>query len=171
MYCLKKTLLSLVFTVFLFSACEKVNEEKKINGTVISQSDCKAFKTGNNASVVADTLSCVSYRFNSTENKLLLTHQNTGFNCCPGEISCKISFDNDTILIAEFEETNACDCNCLFDIDIDISGIEDKVYFLKFIEPYCGEQEKLEFEIDLSNKPDGTYCAYRNSYPWGIIGN
>jgi len=164
-----RIILSAAILMFLFIACEKEKEERSISGKVINQTDCKIFKSGNNNADVADTLSCVDYTFYQAENKLLLKHINTGFNCCPGALTCKVSFIGDTIIIQEFEEQNACNCNCLFDLDIEINGLAAKKYHLKFIEPYCGDQEKLFFEIDLQNQPDGTHCVFRDQYPWGIF--
>lgn len=165
---LTKILLILAITFYTFSACQKTNTEDVINGKVLNQGDCKDFKIMRSTLEVADTLSCIVYNFLPSESKLLLTHQNTGFNCCPGELTCTISQNNDTIFIQEFEELAACDCNCLFDIHIEISGIETKVYYLKFIEPYCGDQEKLQFEINLSENTEGVHCVSRYDYPWGI---
>ena len=161
-----------IFTLF-FNGCEKEKEEEPeqmtISGNVINHTDCKSFKSVSNIDEVADTLSCIDYTFYQTENKLFLKHINTGFNCCPGELTCEISFSSDTIIIREFEEAAYCDCNCLFDLEIEINGIESKKYYLKFIEPYCGDQEKLFFEIDLSNNSQGTYCVFRDQYPWGLF--
>jgi hypothetical protein len=55
----------------------------------------------------------------------------------------------------------------LFDLDIEVNGIESKEYFVKIIEPYSGEQDKLYFGIDLGANINGSYCVTRNSYPWG----
>ena len=165
----RRVFLSAAILMFLLVGCEKEKEEGNITGKVIKQTDCKTFKSGNNNADVADTLSCVDYSFNHAENKLLLKHINTGFNCCPGELNCKVSFNNDTIIIQEFEEQSACNCNCLFDLEIEIYEVNAKKYYLKFIEPYRGEQEKLFFKIDLQNQPNGTHCAFRDQYPWGIF--
>ncbi len=164
-----RIILGAAILMFMFISCEKEKDEESINGKVIKQTDCKTFKSIINNAEVADTLSCVNYSFNTSENLLTLKHINTGFNCCPGELSCKVSFNNDTIIIQEFEEQNACDCNCLFDLDIEVYGLKARNYYLKFIEPYRGEQEKLFFEIDLQNQADGTHCVFRNQYPWGMF--
>ena len=165
----RKIFLSAVILMLLFIGCEKEKEEGSISGRVIKHTDCKTFKTGDNNGDIADTLSCVDYSFNQSEKKLMLNHINTGFNCCPGELTCEVSLSGDTIVIQEFEKESACDCNCLFDLDIEIDGLTAKKYYLKFIEPYRGNQEKLFFEIDLQNDPDGTHCVFRDQYPWGMF--
>ena len=164
-----RLLLSATIVALVFSGCEKEAEKGSVSGKTTGQSECKSFKTVNNGSVLADTLSCVDYSFHASEHLLVLKHINTGFNCCPGALNCTVSMSNDTITIREFEESAYCDCNCLFDMDIEITGLSAKKYYLKFIEPYCGEQKKLFFEIDLINKPDGSHCAFRDQYPWGIF--
>ena len=164
-----RMILSAAILMFLFIACEKEKEEGSITGKVINHTDCKTFKSDNNNAEISDTSSCVDYSFNALENLLTLKHINTGFNCCPGELSCTVSFSNDTITIQEDAEYSACNCNCLFDLNIEIKGLTAKKYYLKFIEPYRGNQEELFFEIDLQNQADGTHCVYRNQYPWGIF--
>ena len=164
-----RMILGTAILMSIFIGCEKENEEGSIDGKVVEHTDCKTFKTGNINNDVADTLSCVDYSFDVSENKLTLKHVNTGFNCCPGALTCTVSQSSDTIIIQEFEEQSACDCNCLFDLDIEITGLTAKSYYLKFIEPYCGDQEKLFFEVDLQNQPDGTHCVFREQYPWGMF--
>jgi hypothetical protein len=99
---------------------------------------------------------------------LTINHINAGFNCCPGNISCTNIINNDTIVISEKEESALCDCNCLFDLEIEISGLENKKYFLKFEEPYLHNQDELFFELNLSNQTNGTHCVERLQYPWGL---
>jgi len=111
----------------------------------------------------------VDYSFNANTNTLTITHINAGFNCCPDSLYCKISKNIDTIIIQEFEKIPQCNCNCLYDLDIEINGVESKKYQIKFVEPYVGEQGKLEFEIDLKNNEIGSYCVTRKQYPWGIF--
>ena len=95
-------------------------------------------------------------------------HVNTGFNCCPQGFYCNLSLKNDTIIIEEFENSSLCDCNCLYDLNIEVKGVGAKKNQFKFIEAYCGEQEKLEFPIDLPALEQGSYCVTKTNYPWGI---
>ena len=74
-----------------------------------------------------------------------------------------------TIIIEEREYvTDKCRCNCLYDLDILIAGVESKKYSIKFIEPYYSGEQKLIFDIDLRNKTEGSFYVIRNEYPWAI---
>jgi hypothetical protein len=51
-------------------------------------------------------------------------------------------------------------------LDIEINGIDAKIYQVEFIEPYSDEQEKIIFELDLTMEKEGSYCVTRKQYPW-----
>jgi hypothetical protein len=55
---------------------------------------------------------------------LTLKHVDAGFSCCPDSLYCNIGLKGDTILIQEFEKTAVCKCNCLYDLDIEINGVD-----------------------------------------------
>jgi len=160
-----------LIALVIFS-CEKNNDndmKQIVTGQLVGNSTCKKFlKSSSQIVVTPDTLSCVVYSFDKEKNKLTLKHINAGFNCCPDSLYCKIELKGDTILIQEFEKTAQCDCNCLYDLDIDINGVDLKKYQVKFVEPYAIGQNKIEFEIDLLKVTNGTYCVFRKLYPWGI---
>ncbi len=164
---------ALFITVLIASiSCVKENSNNNnssgyIAGQVTANSGCKNLKSANGENPVPDSISCVEYSFEQLTKKLIIKHVNAGFNCCPGELYCKISLNNDTIIIEEFEKEAMCDCSCLFDLDIEITGVNRQKYFVKFIEPYVGYQQKIEFEIDLANTQNGSYCVVRKDYPWG----
>ncbi len=139
-----------------------------LNGSVTNTSDCKLFKVGDISAELPDTISCVEYFFNPDSNILLINHLNTGFNCCPESLYCSVSANGDTLIIQEYESAALCRCNCLYDIEIKIEGVEARSYQLKFIEPYSDEMEKLEFKIDLATAIIGSMCVTRKLYPWGI---
>jgi len=151
--------------LFLTEGC---NKENNINGIVagkiVSHSDCKngkSFDQGRNGS-------CIQYTYSEEEKKLTLSHINAGFNCCPDSLFCKVDLAGDTLVISEFEKDALCNCDCLFDLKIEVTGIEKNGYYVKVIEPYCGDQEKLIFKIDLTNNISGAYCVERKLYPWGM---
>ena len=87
---------------------------------------------------------------------------------CPEEIYCEANVSGDTIIVSETEKSASCRCDCLYDLDIKLTGVEAKSYTIKMKEQYCGEQEKLEFGVDLASSPNGEYCANRTIYPWGL---
>ena len=154
--------------IFLSYSCEKnqVNNSD-ITGKLIKNTDCKTFKSANIDSVDSDTLSCILYSFDPSVNKLILKHVNAGFNCCPESLYCTVSLNNDTIIIQEFEKESLCRCNCLYDLDIELNGVESKTYYIKIIEPYAINEEKLNFELDLDYSNEGSYCVTRKHYTWG----
>lgn len=159
--------LFVLFFLMMISGCDKENTTSGISGSITGSSDCKSIKTlGLND--IADTLSCVDYLYDSTSHELSVIHINSGFNCCPGKLSCEITTNQDTIFVREYEKKAACDCDCLYDLFISINGVEPGVYVMKFIEPYADAAEELIFTVDLTAEISGSYCVVRKNYPWGI---
>jgi hypothetical protein len=153
--------------IFSTYSCEKNKINNNITGKLIKSTDCKTFKSASINSDFSDTSSCIIYSFDASVNKLILKHVNAGFNCCPEELYCTVSMNNDTIIIQEFEKKSLCRCNCLYDLDIELIGVESKNYSIKIIEPYAMGQEKLNFKLDLEHSNEGSYCVTRKQYPWG----
>ncbi len=158
------SILAFVFLAFSFITCD--NNPGISSGVLVSHSPCKSEKLAGTDSGIPDTSSCIEYSYNTTTHELSLTHINAGFNCCPGELSCIVSLSGDTIIIHEYEEAPLCDCNCLYDLEIEIDNVNEAGYQVKFIEPYVGDQAKLEFAIDLTNETSGSFCVVRTQYPW-----
>lgn len=151
----------LILCVFLL-CCDRENP--------VSHSDCKNFNlksTAESCDFGPDS-SCICYDYNVQNKKLTLKHINAGFNCCPGEIYCDIEIKGDTIFLKESEEKAVCDCDCLYDVDIVVLDIERKGYVIDLDEPYCNDQERILFEIDLTQNETGVFCVERTLYPWGI---
>ena len=162
----------IVLTVIIFfDGCEKEKENQTstdFSGKLTSYSACKNFKSTQTEFDTPDTLCCVDYSFDASANKLIINHINSGFNCCPEILYCTIALKSDTIIIQEDEKEAGCNCLCLFDLDMEITGVESKKYQVKLIEPYTGDQEKLEFEMDLIKDKSGSVCVVRKNYPWGV---
>jgi hypothetical protein len=172
---MKKAVFSLltVFCIaFMFFSCGKndeINKELPMTGQLVGSSACKSnLKSSSLGSETPDTLSCVAYAFDPENNKLTLKHINAALNCCPNSVYCTIELHGDTILIQEFETSALCNCNCLYDLDIEITGVDLKKYLIQFIEPYASEQSKLLFAIDLTQNTQGSFCVTRKLYPWGM---
>lgn len=168
----KSTITMLLVLLLIVIACNKTSEEVNdpvINGNVTSYTDCKTFAHKPDSIDTVANQSCIEFNYNLTANKLTFKHINAGFNCCPWTLLCSVTLLNDTIVLEESESYASCDCSCLFDLDIEVTGIVPGQYFVKFIEPYCGDQEKLEFTIDVNQNNNGIYCVERNQYPWGIF--
>jgi hypothetical protein len=166
---LKKLFVLFVMANLVISySCEKGGQTiTGLSGKLTSHTGCKSFKSTGLESDTPDTLSCVEYTLNEAENKLIIKHINSGFNCCPESLYCDIELKSDTIYIHEHETDGLCDCLCLFDLDIEITGVDAKKYQVVFIEPYALDQAELEFEADLTNNPSGSFCITRKKYPWG----
>jgi len=162
------TVIIATFLSILMTGCKNDNSgQPVVSGKLIRKSGCLNEKSGSLLMMTPDTLSCAEYFFYPSTNKLLIDHYNAGFNCCPGDIGCNFSLDHDTIIIREFETDQPCRCNCMYNLEIELSGIESTSYQIKFVEPYCGDQEKLIFGVDLSVVTQGSYCVIRKEYPWG----
>ena len=148
----------------------KNNTKLEIKGQLVAHTGCKkdVYESPmKSPSEVLNDFSQVDYFFDATTNKLTLKHINSAFNCCVDSLGCNISFVNDTIIIEEYEYiTNYCRCNCLYDLDMLVTGVEAKKYIVKIIEPYFSGKQKFIFEIDLENKPEGSFNIKRNEYPW-----
>lgn len=159
-----------LITLFFIAACEKKasDEDQIISGRLISNSECKGLKSIFLTSSTPDSISSVEYNYHASNNKLMLKHINAGFNCCPGILTCDFRLNADTIIIQEYEEVAQCHCDCLYDLTIEIDGIETKKYQIKFIEPYATNLAPLIFELDLTSIISGSYSVVRKQYPWGI---
>jgi hypothetical protein len=144
-------------------------EPAEITGEIISHTDCKSFSSEMQISKdISSNESCAEYTYDPETGIMSMKHINATFNCCPEGIHCTISTSGDTIIIREAEDNGLCDCLCLFDADIQIDGLQPKIYFIKFKEPYLNKDAKLEFTIDLQNALSGDYCVTREEYPWGM---
>lgn len=174
------SILSVLFIAFFIVCCDDENNDNNSNidninnddltitGSVIHTTDCKYVKSANLLSETPDSLSCVTYSYDYASNTLTIKHINAGFNCCPGELTCTVNLNSDTIVIEEFEKAPMCNCNCLFDLDIEINGVVKKMYTVKFIEPYAIDETEIVFELDLIRTTEGSYCVDRKNYPWNI---
>ena len=159
--------ISLLLIVY---GCKNEGEKEElwvVSGKLLSHTECKMLPTKNTAFLI-DSITCAEYSYNSITKHLLIKHINAGFNCDPGDLSILVNVSNDTIIIQEFETSNFAICNCLFDLDIEIKGIDAKPYQIKFIEPYRVTQEPLIFGIDFSTQTAGIVCIPRYGYPWGF---
>jgi len=163
---------ALILTALILSVtgCKNSDENpdpNAISGKITNQSECKNFKSAELRFTEPDTFSCALFSYDEAAHKLILNHVNSGFNCCPEEISCEVSLKNDTILIIETEKMQGCNCNCLFDLEIEVNNVVKDLYQVKFVEPYALEMTPLIFQINLNENSQGEYCVVRKGYPWG----
>lgn len=158
--------LIIIFIGIISFSCREENQVKRLKATLSSNLICKS--NLKSAGAIFDTISLVEYQYNESTKTLTFTHINAGFNCCPDKLSCKVNLQNDNLSIEEFEKEAACDCNCLFDLSVEITNIEKKSYHIQFIEPYAKGLAPLYFDINLNNNQTGSYSVIRKQYPWGM---
>ncbi len=169
-----KTQFLLFISILLITLASCETLKYPVNGELSQISECKGSEAFNVKGAVSrapidDSLSCVQYIYDDTEETLMLTHNNAGFNCCPGTITCIITQKNDTLEIKEQEESALCNCNCLYDLIYTLNNVPRGTYVIKFIEPYAGDMDKLIFSIDLSELKKGEFCVTRKQYPWNVF--
>ena len=158
-----KSILSFILFLWLFVSCtsDQDNQTKmELTIRIQGKPSCKGSKVNDNSQ------SCVQYAFDQDNRMFILKHVNAAFNCCPDSIWCTIAYSNDTIIIQEFEKNFGCKCDCLYDLNLEISGLEPEKYYLKFVEPYSGDQDQLWFPIDLTDQKQGECCVARSLYRW-----
>jgi hypothetical protein len=158
----------LSFTVFTCGDTNE-NESTSLKGEIIDHSDCKTFKSAFDGSETPDSLTCVKYNYDPANSTLSLQHINAGFNCCPESLYCSVELVDDTIIIQEFEKSAMCNCCCLFDLNIELEGVDLKMYTIKFIEPYNNDEDELIFLVNFQYQTSGSFCLVRKTYPWNVI--
>jgi hypothetical protein len=161
--------ITFIFIIFI-PGCEQEHDTPlTLSGSLVNNSGCKSGSKSTYAPFsTPNTLSCVYYSFDNLDNKLTIKHINAGFNCCPESLYCNILLSGDTIIVSEHEAKAQCYCDCLYDLDLVINGVVSREYQIKFIEPYAGEQAKMDFKVDLTKEKNGSFCVTRKSYPWGM---
>ncbi len=169
-----KTIISMALCVvcvigLMVNGCKKSSEvQVDPSGALLQANGCKQFlaDTRKNGFVPGPHNDCIDYQYDGS-GKLILSHINAGFNCCPGEITAEIEFNGSLVIITEAEEKQDCRCNCLFDLNYEINNLSPGQYTIRFIEPYLetGDQV-LEITVNLSSATSGSFCLPRNYYPW-----
>lgn len=164
-------------SIVLITGCEKEepNDEEPLilKGNVISNTGCKSVQLESDPGYTPDTLECIAYSFDPENHTLTFLHANAAFNCGLAEMLCEVSLTNDTLILWEIEPGPYAECMCLFDIEIEFTGVESVKYQVE-IRGGSIENEvvmlggkKFGFEMDLTNDITGTYCITHKSYPWG----
>ena len=134
-------------------------------GGLAESGECKIFGTR-----AGFDETCVIYDYDG-QGLLTLQHINAGFNCCPGDIIVDITINDNIIEIAEMESQSACDCTCLYDLNIEVHYLNPGDYTIQFDEPYLPPgDEPLVFVLDLNGPASGSFCLPRSGYPWGGYG-
>jgi hypothetical protein len=146
-------------------SCKKDNvEPTDPNAIEVTKSGCKTGILSSDSSKE----DCIEYKLN---HKILhIKHTNAAFNCCPTKVYAVATILQDTILITEKEILDQpCDCNCLYDIEYNISNVSDSTFVIIINEPYItNEAEKLIINTNPLLTSGSTYCKTRSTYPWGL---
>jgi len=157
----------ILFPMVFFAGCE--HEEPAVPAIMmVGNSICKS----NGLKAIADRSAnqdCVVYSWLKGDT-LTIRHINAAFNCCPDGLSVTLRVDADTLIVSEAENAALCDCNCLYDLDWQLTGITGKAWWVRIEEPYVKQQDqqKILFRADLKKYPVGEFCLTRNEYPWGF---
>jgi hypothetical protein len=61
-------------------------------------------------------------------------------------------------------EHGPADCECLYDLDIQVNDLPPGTYGIKL----SGSLGGLDVHVDLVAEPSGSYCEPRDRYPWGL---
>lgn len=158
-----------VVLVFVVSSCdnpeENTPENNELKGTVLSLGSCKAGKDGDPNERMQG---CLVYDYNPETQILLLTHINAAFNCCPEQVNVQFSFFGDTITLTESEVEPMCDCNCRYDLQLQIENLASNFWYLRVYEPLLNydTNDTLMGYMNLEANPSGSFCVLRSGYPW-----
>ena len=136
-------------------------------GAIRSHSDCKDI-SGKIDTQTSNSDECIYYKYFAEYKILYISHINAAFNCEPGKISSKFSFNDKNINIIESQEKSSARCNCLYDVDYELRHINPDIYLLTISGPIIDgvTHPSLGFYIDLTQNFSDTYCTTRGFYPW-----
>ena len=134
-------------------------------GSLVSFSGCKDWRDTGGWTQTPSNQDCIEYEYLGG-GLLLLNHVNTAFNCCP-EFEAGIEVEGNSITVTEDEISGDCDCICLFDLHYEIIDLHPGVYDVTVHQEYLhGDDEPLDFTMDLQASPSGMHCVERDHYPW-----
>jgi hypothetical protein len=157
-------LLGLVMAIAAGS-CERQDDPGPLSISVSSDMECK-----NGSSLKsndpAPELSCIRYSYDG-DSILVIQHLNAAFNCCPEGFAIDIEVIGDSLIIREDDEKQLCKCNCLYDLEIRVRNLPADQYHIRIVEPYVSAAgNRLIFDLDLKNEPDGEFCVTRAADWW-----
>jgi hypothetical protein len=127
----------------IFSQCDTGDGgTQPITGQLVYNTICKSYTLAPQYSKqIARNESLIRYIYVASTQTLRVTHENAGFNCCPGKLSTKVKVEGNTITLLEEEDEAGCNCLCLFDLEVELYNVLPEVYLLKIEELYIGDNE------------------------------
>lgn len=167
-----RTQLALIFVFsIMFHGCsvEVTTPETESISVLTTYEGCKTFpaiSSSAGSDPHGSNVECITYEYND-EGLLMLTHINSGFNCCPGKITADIVVLGNKISVEEKEQEQDCFCQCLFDVTYEVHELAPGDYTLEINGLYIDDtNEKLRFDVSLTTPNSGTFCVIRTQYPW-----
>jgi len=158
--------LFIAIPAFLCLSCEK-KDPREVSVAMKNHTACKDFGL-KQRSENDSREDCLIFSYDGSD-VLSLRHVNAAFNCCPGKLSVEIKQVADTLIVIESEEEALCDCDCLYDLEYELTGIDPASYVIRVKEPYLREGDMpIELRINLKKETEGSVCETRSSYPWGF---
>ncbi len=163
---MKKIFFWLIALSLLIGSCAREPASDPAVGSV-SSSKCKSHGVKSTSDHAANQ-DCMQYNWVSGDT-LNIKHVNAGFNCCPGGVVAELKISGDTLVVTEKENSSLCDCNCLYDLNYQLSGISKGTWWIKVVEPYVQQPSspQILFKIELRKNESGEFCITRTGYPWG----
>ncbi len=119
----------LIITVLIIVSCNKSDDNLNTGNVKLTNYSHSECKSGNKESLVPESLVLKAI----SSNQLSITHKNTVFNCCPGEIKAEINVEQNLITLREYETESLCDCVCPYDLFLTLSQLVQKEYTIKII--------------------------------------
>ena len=155
-----KLILLLLSGAGLLASCGREDNLGPLAVSVATDLTCKGgsmLKTGD----PAVESSCIQYAYDG-DSILVIKHVNAGFNCCPEAFAVDIEIKGDSLIIREDDVKQLCKCNCLYDLEITVHNLPEDTYHVRIVEPYVREGvQRLVFDLDLKNHPEGEQCVTR----------
>jgi hypothetical protein len=163
---LKSIALLSFFSGFVLLCCETdttFTNENKIIGKLVTHSGCKSSQKSTDTTRNSENdKTCIEYAYNSSTKKLELKHTDAPFNCCPDSLYCVVTKTANTVFVRECEAQPMCNCGCVYDLEIEITGIHAGPYEIIVENPYLS---KTSFTVDLSEKKEGSSCDPNVPFP------
>lgn len=135
-------------------------------GTLVSHTDCLLAQEEAGIGAKTGTQDCIDYQYDG-QGTLLLTHRNSGLNCCIDNFAATVVANGGIVSIDETEIPGYCECLCLFDIGYQVINLPPGTYQIVVQEQSLNEEDlPLQFSADLVASPSGSFCVERDHYPW-----
>ena len=154
--------------IFLQSCTDNktTNPSSNPSGKYLTISVCDSSKIFKQDKIQSKLQDCVELDYSN--NSLNIKHLNAVFNCCPDSLHLiTIDIKNNIITIDETKTFGKCFCDCLFEINYQITNLPKGEYKITFIENLfnsSGGDLPLECTIDLKQADKANACMDRSSY-------